>query len=130
MCTIWSRSPGWRQSMSGSRQGGSRSGRWRRGSGTAGKRGSNSNEIRPTRRFSDISRAAASAASSGGPAPDAASAATREAEEPLALLYTSGTMGKPKGVLLSHRNLVDTARLSAEALELVDGDRVLGTVPF
>ena len=67
------------------------------------------------RRFSDISRAVASATSS---------------DEPLALLYTSGTMGKPKGVLLSHRNLVETARLGAEALELVEGDRVLGTVPF
>jgi len=76
-----------------------------RGTGTS-ERGS------PASRFSDISRAAASAA------------------DPLALLYTSGTMGKPKGVLLSHRNLVDTARLSAEALGLVDGDRVLGTVPF
>jgi len=52
------------------------------------------------------------------------------AEAPLALLYTSGTMGKPKGVLLSHRNLVETARLSAEALGLVEGDRVLGAVPF
>ena len=72
------------------------------------------------RRFSDISRAAASAASSR----DAAS------DEPLALLYTSGTMGKPKGVLLSHRNLVETARLSAEALELRDGDRALAAVPF
>ena len=52
------------------------------------------------------------------------------ADDCFALVYTSGTMGKPKGVLLSHRNLVETARLSAEALELVDGDRVLGTVPF
>ncbi len=94
-------------------------------------RGAGSDERgEPARRFSDTSRAAASAASSGGPAPVAASAATRGADEPLALLYTSGTMGKPKGVLLSHRNLVETARLSAEALELVDGDRVLGTVPF
>ena len=39
-------------------------------------------------------------------------------------------MGKPKGVLLSHRNLVETARLSAEALELRDGDRALAAVPF
>jgi fatty-acyl-CoA synthase len=93
----------------------------------AAKGASNGERGEPTRRFSDISRAAASAATSG-PAVESASAAS--SDEPLALLYTSGTMGKPKGVLLSHRNLVDTARLSAEALELVEGDRVLGTVPF
>lgn len=51
-------------------------------------------------------------------------------DDPLALLYTSGTMGKPKGVLLSHRNLVETARLSGEAMGLLDGDRVLGAVPL
>jgi fatty-acyl-CoA synthase len=69
--------------------------------------------------FEDLAGAGGAAGQRGG-----------GADEPLALLYTSGTMGKPKGVLLSHRNLVETARLSAEALELVDGDRVLGTVPF
>ncbi len=50
-------------------------------------------------------------------------------DSPLALLYTSGTMGKPKGVLLSHRNLVETARLSGEALGLRDAERVLAAVP-
>jgi fatty-acyl-CoA synthase len=69
--------------------------------------------------FEDLAGAGGAAGPRGG-----------EGDEPLALLYTSGTMGKPKGVLLSHRNLVDTARLSAEALGLVEGDRVLGTVPF
>jgi fatty-acyl-CoA synthase len=33
---------------------------------------------------------------------------------PLALLYTSGTMGKPKGVVLSHQAIVETARLTSE----------------
>jgi len=47
----------------------------------------------------------------------------------LALLYTSGTMGKPKGVLLSHRNLVGTARATNDALGLLDGERVLCAVP-
>ena len=76
--------------------------------------GETSGEGEAARRFSDTSRAAASAAD----------------DAPLALLYTSGTMGKPKGVLLSHRNLVETARLSGEAMGLLDGDRVLGAVPF
>ena len=49
---------------------------------------------------------------------------------PLAILYTSGTMGKPKGVVLSHRNLVETALRTAEALALTPEDRVLGAVPL
>jgi fatty-acyl-CoA synthase len=53
-----------------------------------------------------------------------------EDESPLALLYTSGTMGKPKGVVLSHRNLVETAVRSAEVLALTPDDRVLGAVPL
>src|SRR5687768_3411371 len=39
-------------------------------------------------------------------------------ESDLAILYTSGTMGKPKGVRLSHRTLVETAMRGAEAIEL------------
>jgi fatty-acyl-CoA synthase len=49
---------------------------------------------------------------------------------PLAILYTSGTMGKPKGVVLSHRNLVETALRAAEVLALSPDDRVLGAVPL
>ena len=52
------------------------------------------------------------------------------AVEPLAILYTSGTMGKPKGVLLSHRNICETAQRDAEALALSGSDRVLGAVPL
>ena len=52
------------------------------------------------------------------------------ADSPLALLYTSGTMGKPKGVLLSHRNLVQTALEGGAALGIADAERVLGAVPF
>lgn len=51
-------------------------------------------------------------------------------EAPLAILYTSGTMGKPKGVVLSHRSLVETALETAEALALTPEDRVLGAVPL
>ena len=48
----------------------------------------------------------------------------------LALMYTSGTMGKPKGVRLSHRNVVETAVRTGEALEVEPGDRVLVSVPL
>ena len=48
----------------------------------------------------------------------------------LAVMYTSGTMGKPKGVPLSHRALVENAVRVAELLEISPDDRVLGAVPF
>jgi fatty-acyl-CoA synthase len=48
----------------------------------------------------------------------------------LALLYTSGTMGKPKGVRLSHRTIVETAVRTGEALEMDPADRVLVSVPL
>lgn len=48
----------------------------------------------------------------------------------LAILYTSGTMGKPKGVVLSHRSLVSTAGRTVEALRLNGDDRVLCAVPL
>lgn len=48
----------------------------------------------------------------------------------LALLYTSGTMGKPKGVRLSHRAIVETAVRTGEAIAASAGDRVLAALPF
>ncbi len=44
----------------------------------------------------------------------------------LAIVYTSGTTGKPKGVELTHRNLIHAAGATAEALGLERDDRVFG----
>jgi acyl-CoA synthetase (AMP-forming)/AMP-acid ligase II len=48
----------------------------------------------------------------------------------IAVLYTSGTMGKPKGVRLSHRAIVENAVRTSEIIELSPDDRVMPLVPF
>jgi acyl-CoA synthetase (AMP-forming)/AMP-acid ligase II len=47
-----------------------------------------------------------------------------------ALIYTTGTTGKPKGVMLTHRNLMFVARATAEARRLGPNDRVYATLPI
>jgi fatty-acyl-CoA synthase len=48
----------------------------------------------------------------------------------LALLYTSGTMGKPKGVRLSHRAVIETAVHTGDVIAMHNRDRVLVAVPL
>ena len=52
------------------------------------------------------------------------------AEDTAVILYTPGTTGKAKGVMLSHANLVRTARATADALELGPEDVTLCSVPL
>jgi acyl-CoA ligase (AMP-forming) (exosortase A-associated) len=47
-----------------------------------------------------------------------------------AILYTSGSTGQPKGVMLSHANLWLGAISVAHYLEIVPEDRVLAVLPF
>jgi fatty-acyl-CoA synthase len=44
--------------------------------------------------------------------------------------YTSGTTGKPKGVLLTHRNLVNNAYLTGRAMNWSAADRLCLAVPM
>ncbi|UMA64210.1 AMP-binding protein [Roseivivax marinus] len=46
------------------------------------------------------------------------------------MLYTSGTTGKPKGVVLSNRNIIETAKNSAEFDHLRANDEVLAYLPM
>jgi len=47
-----------------------------------------------------------------------------------ALIYTSGTTGLPKGVMLTHRNLLFVASLSAKIRSLSPEDRMYGVLPM
>jgi acyl-CoA ligase (AMP-forming) (exosortase A-associated) len=47
-----------------------------------------------------------------------------------AILYTSGSTGNPKGVVLSHRNMVAGAASVAEYLGNSSGDRLLAVLPL
>jgi acyl-CoA synthetase (AMP-forming)/AMP-acid ligase II len=51
-------------------------------------------------------------------------------QDSFAILYTAGTMGKPKGVELTHANLLEVAAGTAVALELSPEDRVIGVTGF
>ena len=44
--------------------------------------------------------------------------------------YTSGTTGSPKGVLLTHRNLVNNAYVVGRAMQVAAGDRLCSPVPL
>jgi long-chain acyl-CoA synthetase len=46
------------------------------------------------------------------------------------MLYTSGTTGKPKGVCLTHRAVIDRARAGADLEGLTDADTILSYLPM
>ncbi len=51
-------------------------------------------------------------------------------EELALVLYTSGTTGRPKGVMLEHRSIIANAMAYADAVELRHDDRMLLLLPM
>jgi len=51
-------------------------------------------------------------------------------EDPACMIFTSGTMSLPKGVLLSHYNVVNNGEAMVEAMKWGSGDKMCITVPL
>ncbi len=54
---------------------------------------------------------------------------TIKPEDLATLIYTSGTTGQPKGVMLSHRNLLHQINTLESVVQPQPGDRVVGILP-
>ena len=58
-----------------------------------------------------------------------AAAATIGPDDLMTLIYTSGTTGPPKGVQLSHRNVMAAAKATEEIIPLEPGGRLISWLP-
>ena len=53
----------------------------------------------------------------------------RKADDPAVILFTSGSEGTPKGVVLTHRNILSNAVQAASRIDFHAGDKVFNVLP-
>lgn len=53
-----------------------------------------------------------------------------EPDDTLTLIYTSGTTGNPKGVQITHKNIVETVRSYGKIIDFPDGGRIVSYLPM
>ncbi|GMG80945.1 long-chain fatty acid--CoA ligase [Paralimibaculum aggregatum] len=79
--------------------------------------------------YAEVQKLGRAAEAEQGPAMDAR-IARMQGSDTCVMLYTSGTTGKPKGVVLSHDNILITARAAAEFDGLTEQDSMLAYLPL
>jgi malonyl-CoA/methylmalonyl-CoA synthetase len=67
---------------------------------------------------------------SAAPQPASAPSFSAKPDTPAAMVYTSGTTGRPKGAIVSHRNLTSNALTLAQAWGFGADDRLLHLLPI
>ncbi len=70
------------------------------------------------------------AASAADPQAEAETVQDAAADQVAVLIYTSGSSGEPKGVMLTHRNLLYMAAISGAIRSLGPSDSLLGILPI
>ena len=57
-------------------------------------------------------------------------ASPRKPDDPAVILFTSGSEGTPKGVVLTHRNILANAAQAASRIDFHSGDKVFNVLPI